>query len=193
MWMQNKSHLYVQESRTFSKGLTWCKLTITLIRRALSESKHELILGHSPSTLTTRVVRKLYPRNLKHIRNKLWCDTKVRTSNANEEVRYWTINSMHVEVKLLYKHGRIGDWDIIQWLLSSTVNDIGKVDVGEVRQNNLAFRMNASSRKVLRESLLGILITKLNIRRSRIRGRRCPRTKRVPRRSRLAFRCHRHY
>ena len=40
------------------------------------------------------------------------------------------------------------------------MNDSGKVGVGEVRQNDLAFRMNATSRKVLRECLVGIIITK---------------------------------
>ena len=47
-WMQNKSHHHVYEFRTFSKGLSWCKLTITPIRRALAESKDYLVLGHSP-------------------------------------------------------------------------------------------------------------------------------------------------
>ena len=64
-WMQNKGHHHVYESRTFSKRPTWCKLTHTLIRRALIESSHELIFGHSPQTLITKVVKKLYPRNLK--------------------------------------------------------------------------------------------------------------------------------
>ena len=82
---------------------------------------------------------------------------------------------MHVGVKLLDKHERTGDQDVKQWLLSPTVNDIGKVGVGEVHQNDLAFRMNASSGKVLRESLSSILITEPNMRRSRIRRRRrCP-------------------
>ena len=39
------------------------------------------------------------------------------------------------------------------------MNDNRKVGVGEVRQNDLAFRMNAASRKVLRECLVGIIIT----------------------------------
>ena len=56
---------------------------------------------------------------------------------------------MHVRVKLLDKHERTGDWDVTQSLLSPTVNDRRKVDVGKVRQNDLAFRMNALSRKVL--------------------------------------------
>ena len=86
--MQNKGHHHVYESKTFSKRSTWCKLTLTLNRRALTESRHELILGHSPQTLTTRIVRKLYPRDLKHICNKLRCDRNVRTLNASEEKRY---------------------------------------------------------------------------------------------------------
>ena len=68
-WMQNKGYHHVHESRTFSKRPTWCKLTLTLIRRALTESSHELILGHSTQTLTTKIVKKLYPRNPKHICN----------------------------------------------------------------------------------------------------------------------------
>ena len=70
-WMEYKSHHHVYEFRTFSKRPTWCKLMITPIRRALAESSYELILGHNPQTLTTRIVRKLYLRNSKHIRNKL--------------------------------------------------------------------------------------------------------------------------
>ena len=159
-WMEYKSHHHIYESRTFSKRPTWCTLTITPIRRALAESSHKLILGHSPQTLTTRIVRKLYPRNLKHIRNKLWCDRNAHTSNASKEERYWTINPMHVEVKLLNKHERTSDRDVTQWLPFPTINDSGKVNVGKVRQNDFAFRMNTSSRKVLRECLVGIIVTK---------------------------------
>ena len=39
------------------------------------------------------------------------------------------------------------------------MNDIGKVDVGKVCQNDLVFGMNAVSRKVFRECLVGIIIT----------------------------------
>ena len=87
-WMQNKSHHHVHESRTFSKKLTWCKETLTPSSRALTKSRHELIPRHSPQTLTTRMVRKLYPRDLKHICNQLWCDRNAHTSNVSEEERY---------------------------------------------------------------------------------------------------------
>ena len=70
-WMQNKSHHHVHESRTFSKRSTWCKETLTPSSRALTERRNELIPGHSPQTLTTRIVKKLYPRDPKHIRNQL--------------------------------------------------------------------------------------------------------------------------
>ena len=66
-WMQNKSHHHVHESRTFSERLTWCKQKLTPSREAFTKSRHELIPGHSPQTLTVRIVKKLYPRDPKHI------------------------------------------------------------------------------------------------------------------------------
>ena len=87
-WMQNKSQHHVHESRTFSKRSTWCKKTLTPSSRALTERKHKLIPRHSPQTLTTRIVKKLYPRDLKHIRNQLRCDRNARTSNVSEKERY---------------------------------------------------------------------------------------------------------
>ena len=121
------------------------------------------------------------------------CDRNARTSNASKEKRYWTIDPVHVGVKLLNKHERTGDRDVPQWLLSPTMNDSGKVSVGKVRQNDLAFRMNALSRKVLQERLTGILITELDMRSRIKRRRRCPGTKRVLKRSGFMPRCHRHY
>ena len=190
--MQNKGHHRVFESRTFSKRPAWCKQTLTLSRRALTESRHKLILGHSPQTLITRIVRKLYPRDPKHIRNKLRCDRNARTSNASEEKRYRTINLVHVGVKLQDKHERTGDRDVIWWLPSPIVNDRGKVSVGKVWQNDLVFRMNASPREVLRKCLKGIIITEPNTRKRRIRRRRSTGTKRVPGWSGFTLRYHRY-
>ena len=195
--MQNKSYHYVHESKTFSKRLTWCKQTLTPSSRAFTKSRHELIPGHSPQTLTTEIVRKLYPRDPKHIRNQLRCDRNVRTSNASEDERYWTINLVHVGVELLDKHERTCDRDVTQWLPFLTVNDRGKVSVDKVRQNDLAFWMNASSREVLWKCLKGIIIKELIVRRWRIKRWRIRRwrsigTKRVPGWSGFTFRCHRH-
>ena len=87
-WVQNKSHHHVHESRTFSKGLIWCKLTITSICETFTESEKHLVFGHNPQTLTTEAVRMLYPLNMKHIRNKLRCDHNARTLNASRKERY---------------------------------------------------------------------------------------------------------
>ena len=144
----------------------------------LTEGGNHLVFGHSPQTLTTGVVRMLYPWNIKHIHNKLQCDYNARTLNASRKERYWKIKSMHVGVKLLDQHGQTSDRDVTPWLPSPIVNDSGKVSVSEVRQIDSGFQMNTSSRKVLREVLSGILITKPNMRRSRIRRRRCPRMQR---------------
>ena len=105
-WVQNKNHHHVYESRTFSKGLTWCKLMITPIRRELTESGNHLIFGHSPQTLTTGVIKMLHPRNTEHIGYQLRCDNNVRTSNASIKERYWRINSMHVGIKFLDQQWR---------------------------------------------------------------------------------------
>ena len=102
------------------------------------------------------------------------------------------INLVHVGVKILNEHERSGDRDITQWLPSPTMNDKGKVGVGKVRQNDLAFRMNALSREVLRKCLTGIIIMESNIRRWRIKRRRSTKTKMVPSWSEFTFRCHRH-
>ena len=124
-WVQNKSHHHVYESRTFSKGLTWCKLMITLIRRALAERRDHLIFGYSPQTITSGVVRMLYPQNMEHIRNKLRCDNNAHTSNASMKERYWIIESMHVGVKLLNQHRWRCVQDVTQWLPTPIVNEIG--------------------------------------------------------------------
>ena len=189
--MQNKSHHHAHKSRTFSKRSTWCKQTLPPSSRVLTKSRHKLIPGHGPQTFTTRIVRKLYPRDPKYIRNQLRYDRNACTSNVSEKGRYWTMNPMHVGVELLDKHERTYDWDVTQWLPSPTVNDRGKVNVGKVQQNDLAFRMNASSREVLWKCLKGIIITEPDVRRWRINRRRSTGTKRVPGKSGFTFRCHR--
>ena len=87
-WVQNKSHHHVIESRTFSKGLTWCKLTITPIRRAIAEGRNHLIFGHSPRTLTSGIVRMPYPRNMEHIGYQLQCDNNACNLNTSMKERY---------------------------------------------------------------------------------------------------------
>ena len=86
--MEYKGHHHVQKSRAFCKARTVSELALTPLERMLTKSGFELILGHSLQMLTTRIVRELYPRNPKHIRNKLWCDRNAHTSNASEEKRY---------------------------------------------------------------------------------------------------------
>ena len=158
----------------------------------LTKRRHELIPGHCPQTLTARIVRKLYPRDMNHICNQLRCDKDARTLDVSEKERYWTIYPMHVGVKLLDQHERTCDRDITQWLPSPTVNDRGKVSVGKVWQYDLAFRMNASSIKVLREFLVGIIITEPKRERGRIRRRRGTEMKTVLDRSGFTLRCHKH-
>ena len=111
--------------------------------------------------LTGRIVRKLYPRNLKHIRNKQRCDRNRNTLDTSNKMRYETINPVHVGVELLNQHERTSDELVTKRLLFSTVNDSGKVGVNKMTQNDSAFQMNASTRYFFCKCLMGIIITKL--------------------------------
>ena len=86
--MKNKSHNHVQKPRAFSKGQTVSELTLTPIKRALTENRNKLVFGHSPQMLTTGVVRMLYPQDTEHIEYQLQCDHCTRTSNASMKEGY---------------------------------------------------------------------------------------------------------
>ena len=107
--VQNKSHDHVQKPRALYKAWTVSELALTPIRWTLVESKIELVFRHCLKTITTKVVRKLNPGDMKHIHNNLWCDDYMRTSIASNEMRYRIIESMHVGVKLLDQHGWTSD------------------------------------------------------------------------------------
>ena len=86
--VKNKCHDHVKKPRAFSKGRIVSELTLTPIRRALTENRFELIFGHSRQTLTTRVVKKLYPMNMEHIGDNLWRENNAHISNASDKMRY---------------------------------------------------------------------------------------------------------
>ena len=82
--------------------------------------------------LTGRIVGKFYPRNPKHIRNKLRCDRNRNTSDSSNKMRYGVVNPMHVGVELLNQHERASDRLVTKRLLFSIVNDSGKVGVSKM-------------------------------------------------------------
>ena len=94
------------------------------------------MLRHSPQTLTGRIVGKVYPRNLKHIRNKLRCDRNRNTSDSSNKMRYGDVNPMHVGVELLNQHERTSDGLVTKRLPFLTVNDSGKVGVSKMIQDD---------------------------------------------------------
>ena len=89
--------------------------------------------------LTGRIVGKLYPRNPKHIRNKLRCDKNRNTSDTSNKMRYEAVNPMHVGVELLNQHERTSDGLITKRLPFLTVNDSRKVGVSKMTQDDSAF------------------------------------------------------
>ena len=82
--------------------------------------------------LTGRIIGKLYPRNPKHICNKLWCDRNRNTFDTSNEMRYGTVNPVHVGVELLNQHKRTSDRLVTKRLPFPTVNDSGKVNVSKM-------------------------------------------------------------
>ena len=93
----------------------------------------------SSSLDTGRIVGKLYPRNLKHIHNKLRCDKNRNTLDTSNKMRYETVNPVHVGVELLNQHERTSDGLVTKRLPFSTVNDSGKVGVSKMTQDDSAF------------------------------------------------------
>ena len=89
--------------------------------------------------LTGRIVGKLYPRNLKHIHNKLWCDRNRNTSDPSNKMRYGAVNPMHVGVELLNQHERTSDILVTKRLSFPTMNDSGKVGASKMTQDDSAF------------------------------------------------------
>ena len=61
---------------------------IALIIGMLTKNRNHFSFGHSPQTLTTGVVRMLYPQDMEHLRYNIQCDQYAFTSNASNEERY---------------------------------------------------------------------------------------------------------
>ena len=100
---------------------------------------------------------------------------------------------MHVGVELLNQHERTSDELVTKRLPFLTVNDSGKVSVSKMTQDDSAFRMNVSARKVFRKCLVGIIVTETKRKGCMIRKGRSIGMKRIPGRSGFTLRCHRHY
>ena len=105
-------------------------------------------------------------------------------------MRYRGIDIVYIGVKLLYKHNGTSQRYLTKRFPASSLIDTGERSVGKVRQNDMALRMNATFLKVLKEVLLGLPITKPNVKRGCKKVRRRPGTKRVSSRSKFVLRCH---
>ena len=191
--IEYKGHHHVQKLQAFCKARAVSEPALTPLQRMLTKSRHELIFGHSPQMLTRRIVRKLYPRNPKHIHNKLRCDRNRNTLDISNEMRYRMVNPVHVGVELLNQQEMTSDKLVTERLPFLTVNDSGKVGVSKMTQDDSAFRMNASSGEVLRKCLVGIIITEPERERCMIRRGRGTGKKSILGQSGFTFRCHRHY
>ena len=143
--IEDKGHHHVQKPRAFCKARAVSELALTPLQRTLTESGYKLILRHSPQMLIRRIVGKLYPRNPKHIRNKLRCDRNRNTLDMSNKMRYRAVNPVHVGVELLNQHERTSDELITKRLLFSIVTDSGKVGVSKMIKKGRGIRMKRIS------------------------------------------------
>ena len=87
---------------------------------------------------------------------------------------------VYIGVKLLYKHDGTPQSSLTLRFPALSPNDGGEKSVEKFRQNNMAFRMNATFLKVLQEVISGLLVTKPNMKRGNgIRRRRTGTLKRI--------------
>ena len=86
--VENKCHDHVQKPRAFCKARIISELTLTPLKRALTKSRFEFVFRHSLKTLITRVVRKLYPREIRIMVNFQRTINLISTVNSLTKIDY---------------------------------------------------------------------------------------------------------
>ena len=148
-WCKSKCHHHIKEPRTFCKARAWGVQLTTPQRRSLTKVRDEFVSRHSLETIITRVVRMRYPRYMQYLGYKIWGSYDTCTSNEHSKQWHRGIDTMYIGVKLLYNHNRTSQRTHIERSPTPSPNDGRERSVGKVRQNDLAFRMNAASLEVL--------------------------------------------
>ena len=162
-WCESECHYHVKESRAFCKTRAWSVQLTTPYGKNLTKVRDKLVSGHSLQMIIVRVVRICYPRDVQYLRYKIRSNYDTCTSECGNKLRHRGINAMYVRVKLLNKHDGTMHGFLTERFPSPSLNDIEQRSVREIRQNDLAFRMNTTGLEVLNEVRLGLLITKLNM------------------------------
>ena len=189
---ESECHHHVKEPWVIGKARAWDVQLTTPYERSLTRVREKLISRHYPKMLIAKVVRMHYLGNMQYVGYKIRSNYDTYTSKCSSKLRYRGIDVMYFGVKLLYKQDETSQGSLKKRFLTLGPNDSGERSVGEVRQDNLAFQMNATFLKVLREVLPGLLIMESNVDGDwRIRRRRSRTLKRIPNRSGFVlFRCH---
>ena len=86
--VENKCRDHVKKPRAFCKAQTVSELTLTPLRRMHTESRFEFVFRHSLKTLITRVVRKLYPREIRIMVNFQRTINLISTVNSLTKIDY---------------------------------------------------------------------------------------------------------
>ena len=82
-----------------------------------------------------------YPRNMQYLKNELWCNYDMCSSEYCSKLRNRGINSIYVGVELLYKYAGTSRRFFSVRFPTLYAKCIGKRSAWKIRQNNLLFQM----------------------------------------------------
>ena len=87
--------------------------------------RQKLVFGHSPQTLTTRVIKMRYPRDMWYLGYKILSEYDTCTSECRGKLRYKGIDTVYIRVKLMYKHDKVPQGYLTKRFPSPSSNDTG--------------------------------------------------------------------
>ena len=131
-WCKSECHHHVKESQAFCKTRAWGVELTTPNRRSPIKMREKVVSRHAPETLTAKVVRMCYPRDMQYLGYKIQSNYNMCTSECRNKLRHKGIDVVYVGVELLNKHNGTTHEFLIEKFSSLSSNDIGQHNVGEI-------------------------------------------------------------
>ena len=139
---ENKGHHHIKDPWTLSKIVSGEFKSITPQHGLPTKTSGKLIQRYRTKTRCTRIVQMSYPRNMQYLKNELWCNYNMCSSEYCSKLRNRGINSIYVGVELLYKYAGTSRRFFSVRFPTLYAKCIGKRSAWKIRQNNLLFQMN---------------------------------------------------
>ena len=126
LWSKNKGHHHIKNLWTLSKIMGGKVKGVTPRHETLTKVCGKLISRKSFELRRTRIIRINHPRYVKYFGNKLQNNNDTCSSKYSRKLRNRGIDSVYVEVELLYKHTRTFDGSFTQKFPTSSSKQIGQ-------------------------------------------------------------------